>query len=121
MEKTTSELQRENRMLRKALTEAQTEASALLRRINMVLEAMHAPAGDEIDEIPAPEDSLWLSEYDPEPDEFYDPDYYDYISGDRYFDEMRYEYESEEDLARGEGFYLDDDGNWIPMDDDDLD
>ena len=28
-------------------------------------------------------------------------------------------YESEDDLARGEGFWVDDDGNWIPMEDDD--
>ncbi len=39
-----------------------------------------------------------------------DDDDYDY----------RQDYESEEDFARGEGFWIDDDGNWIPIDDDDL-
>ena len=29
------------------------------------------------------------------------------------------ERESEIDVARGEGFLVDDDGNWIPMDEDD--
>ena len=28
-------------------------------------------------------------------------------------------YESEMDVARGEGFYIDDDGEWRPMDDED--
>ncbi len=27
-----------------------------------------------------------------------------------------YEYETEEEYARGEGFWVDDDGNWIPID-----
>ena len=31
-------------------------------------------------------------------------------------------YESIDDIARGEGFFIDDDGHWIPMDDaDDFD
>ena len=30
------------------------------------------------------------------------------------------EFVSEADIAYGEGFYLDDDGNWIPMDDDEV-
>lgn len=31
------------------------------------------------------------------------------------------EYEPIDDFARGEGFWIDDDGNWIPLDDDDYD
>ena len=29
------------------------------------------------------------------------------------------DYESIDDIARGEGFWIDDDGNWIPIEDDD--
>ena len=29
-----------------------------------------------------------------------------------------YEYESIDDIARGEGFYIDDDGHWIPLEED---
>ncbi len=32
-----------------------------------------------------------------------------------------YEYETEEEYARGEGFWVDDDGNWIPIDKEDDD
>ena len=28
-----------------------------------------------------------------------------------------YEYESIDDIARGEGFFIDDDGHWIPLED----
>ena len=34
-------------------------------------------------------------------------------------DEEDDSYESEEDVARGEGFYIDDDGEWRPLDDED--
>ena len=34
-------------------------------------------------------------------------------------EEFTEEYESEEDLARGLGFYVDDDGHWYPRDDED--
>ena len=115
-EKTMSELQQENLMLKKALTEAFNEVSALYQRISNALEAVQALSEDETDELPAAEDSLWLSDYETEPDEFYDPDFYDYLF--RYDDLCREpEYESEEDFARGEGFYIDDDGNWIPRGD----
>ena len=33
--------------------------------------------------------------------------------------DYREDYESEEDLARGEGFWIDDDGHWVPIEDDD--
>ena len=33
-------------------------------------------------------------------------------------DDYGYEYESEEDIAEENGCFIDDDGNWIPMDDD---
>ncbi len=29
------------------------------------------------------------------------------------------DYESIDDIARGEGFYIDDDGHWIPLPEDD--
>ena len=117
-EKTMLELQQEKELLQKALTEVLNDVSVLYRKISDALEAVQALGKDKADSFPAAKDSLWLSDYDPEPDEFYDPDFYDlFKSGDP--DERAYEYESEEDLARGEGFYIDDDGNWIPMDDDD--
>ena len=61
-------------------------------------------------------ETMWfaIEEYDDadfaDVEETYDP----------VFDEEDY-YESEEELARGEGFWIDDDGNWVMMDDDDDD
>lgn len=37
---------------------------------------------------------------------------------DFYPDDM--EFITEEELARSEGFYIDDDGHWVPMDDDEF-
>lgn len=33
--------------------------------------------------------------------------------------DIRQDYESEEDFARGEGFWIDDDGHWVPIDEGD--
>ena len=30
-------------------------------------------------------------------------------------EDFGYEYESIDDIARGEGFFIDDDGNWVPL------
>ncbi len=35
---------------------------------------------------------------------------------DEYYEE---EYESIDDIARGEGFWIDEDGHWVPLDDED--
>lgn len=34
-------------------------------------------------------------------------------------EEFEPEYISEEDFARGEGFWIDEDGHWVPLDDED--
>ena len=79
-EKTMSELQQEKELLQKALTEALNDVSALYQKISNALEAVQALSEDEADELPAAEDSLWLSDYETEPDEFYDPDFFYYCS-----------------------------------------
>jgi len=34
-------------------------------------------------------------------------------------DELDFDYESIDDIARGEGFYIDEDNHWVPLPDDD--